>query len=447
MSLIREYGFPMIMRAPEGVEGVDGSAGGLPAGGADGGQADAPDFRDPLDVERQGSKRSIRDELNHQFSEARKADPEDKPAAGRFGPNGARKAAVAGAKPAGAAPGEKEAAAVAGAEGAAASAAAPGAEGEPAKTVEVIAPPKNLDKAALADWEKAPESIKKTLLRREEEMAKGVEELKGRYAALDGALAPHMEAIRRHGHTPDQAVGQLFSWFQALATNPKVAFPALAKSFGQDLVQFAPQGAAPAAQAAAAAVAGDGGTAGGAAAPAFELPAEYKQLMDGTFQKMTALEQEINQLRSGYQADSQAKTQQIIENWSKDKPHFADVRVMMSQLIQSGVVPLKDGQVDLDGAYEAAIYANPAVRAKLQADDQQKVAAAAEKARAEAAAKVVNEQKAQQAAADRARVAGRGLSPAAPGASSAAAAAGKPKKGLSVKESLRAAIAEVGERA
>lgn len=444
MSLIREYGFPMIMRAPEG---VDGSAGGLPAGSADGGQADAPDFRDPLDVERQGSKRSIRDELNHQFSEARKADPEDKPAAGRFGPNGARKAAVAGAKPAG----EKDAG-VAQTGAAAAQAggeAALGADGDPAaKTAEVIAPPKNLDKAALADWEKAPESIKKTLLRREEEMAKGVEELKGRYAALDGALAPHMEAIRRHGHTPDQAVGQLFSWFQALATNPKAAFPALAKSFGQDLAQFAPAAAAPAAQAAAAAaaVAGDG-AAGGAAQPAFELPAEYKQLMDGTFQKMTALEQQLSQLQSGYQAESQAKTQQIIENWSKDKPHFADVRVMMSQLIQSGVVPLKDGNVDLDGAYEAAIYANPAVRAKLQADDQQKVAAAAEKARTEAAAKVVEEQKAQQAAADRARVAGRGLSPAAPGASSAAAAAGKPKKGLSVKESLRAAIAEVGERA
>lgn len=444
MSLIREYGFPMIMRAPEGVEGVEGSAGG-PPGGADGGQGDAPDFRDPLDVERQGSKRSIRDELNHQFSEARKADPEDKPAAGRFGPNGARKAAAAGAKPVGAAPGEKEAV-VAGADSAAAGAVAIGAEGEPTKAADVIAPPKNLDKAALADWEKAPESIKKTLLRREEEMAKGVEELKGKYAALDGALAPHMEAIRRHGHTPDQAVGQLFSWFQALATNPKVAFPALAKSFGQDLAQFTSQGAAPAAQAAAAAVAGDGAT-GGTAAPAFELPAEYKQLMDGTFQKMTALEQQIHRLESGYQAESQAKTQQIIENWSKDKPHFADVRVTMSQLIQSGVVPLKDGNVDLDGAYEAAIYANPAVRAKLQADDQQKVAAAAEKARAEAAAKVAEEQKAQQAAADRARVAGRGLSPAAPGASSAAAAAGKPKKGLSVKESLRAAIAEVGERA
>jgi len=37
--------------------------------------------------------------------------------------------------------------------------------------------------------------------------------------------------IRQFGKTPGQAVGQLFSWFDALAKNPDEAFPALIKSY------------------------------------------------------------------------------------------------------------------------------------------------------------------------------------------------------------------------
>ena len=119
-------------------------------------------------------------------------------------------------------------------------------------------------------------------------------------------------------------------------------------------------------------------------------------------------------------------------NWAKDKPHFEKVRVLMSQLIASGAVPLKEGRVDLDGAYDAAIYANPEVRGTVQAE-QAKAAAAA------TAAAAAKEKAAQQAAADKARKTSVSLSPSAPGQP----VVGKNKKsGKSVRESLMQAIEE-----
>jgi hypothetical protein len=426
-----KFGFPEINYGPETETGVAEPAGGAPPGGEAGGQEDG--FRaDPLDNERGTSRRSIREELNQQFSAARKADPaegtEDRKS-GRFAPQGARKPAVGAVDTGAAAPAEPGA--------------TEGAEAAPADPArEVIKPPASLKKHELAEWDKAPDTIKKAFLRREEDTARGVEELKGRYAEFDRALEPHVEAIRRHGHTPAAAVGQLFAWFKALATNPRVAFPVLAQSFGYDINDFAQRQAAAQAAQVGAGAGGDPAPVQSPPAAQFELPPEYKQLLDGTWQKMSAteqkmaaLEQQLGQFRAFQAADSEAKTKTIIDNWAKDKPHFDDVRVLMSRLIESGIVPLRDGQVDLDAAYEHAVYSSPEIRAQLQATERQKAAAAAE-------AKAKAERTAQQAAADRARGASRSLAPSAPGAGGAVVAGSRPKKGMSVKESLMAAIQE-----
>lgn len=431
--MLRKYGFPEIMRGPETESGAAEPAvgGGLPPGMEGGHEEVVERHRDPLDAERSTARRSIREDLQDQFSAARKAEPEERGKGGRFAAQGARGRGEGAGAPEPSIP-----------QGTTAPAATDGGtvlSAEPASPAEAIKPPSSLRKTELADWDKAPDTIKKAMLRREEEMARGVEELKGRYAEFDHALAPHVDAIKRHGHTPAAAVSQLFAWFQALATNPKVAFPVLAQSFGYDINDFSTRQAAAAqvAQAGGAAPAAPAAPEAGAAPaqPQYALPPEYIQLLDGTWQKIGTLEQQLNQFRAMQAADSQAKTQTIIENWAKDKPHFEDVRVLMSKLIESGVVPLKDGQVDLDGAYDAAIYASRDVRAKIQADEQAK-AAAALKSKADA------ERAAQQAAADRARGASRSLAPSAPGSAGPASAASKQKKGASVKESIMAAIAE-----
>lgn len=445
--LVRRYGFPEIMRMSDTQGAAEPDAGAPPAG-SDAGGGQESFARDPLDTERGKGRMGIRESLEKGFSDARKAAPEERPSRGgkegRFAPEGPKGSKGAGtAEKAGAAPEEGDTKPDPGTQ--------PGDVGAteaavvPKEGAEKLAPPATLknNAEALAEWEKAP-ALAAAYVRREEEMSKGVEKLKAAHAEVDQAIAPHAEAIRRHGHTPGQAVGQLFGWFQSIAANPKVALPALLQSFNVRPEDVFPQlRAAPAAQAAAAAVAGDPAVQpGGQSAPAaYELPAEYRQLMDGTFQKVSALEQQLQQFQQSQQSQQQRATEQIVTGWSKDKPHFERVRGQMAKLIQSGVVGLtSEGQVDLDGAYEAAVYADPELRTTMVADAQKKAQDAA-------AARAAVEQKAQQEAADKARAKAKGLAPSAPGAGPAAGAAAQRKKGMSVGESLREAMKEVRERA
>ena len=96
-------------------------------------------------------------------------------------------------------------------------------------------------KEAKEVWAQLPPAVQAAVVKREADVQKGVDELKQRYTDLDQALAPHVQAIRQHGHTPAQAVHQMFSWFQALTANPDAAFPALIKSFNYDPRRLVPQ--------------------------------------------------------------------------------------------------------------------------------------------------------------------------------------------------------------
>lgn len=302
-----------------------------------------------------------------------------------------------------------------------------GAEGEapPAAIAPVGPAPEGFSKEAKAEWEKTPAKVQEAVLKRENDMAQGVAALKGRYTDLDQALQPHMEAIRRHGHTPAQAVNQLFSWFQALAQNPKVAFPALAKSFNMDLNALVGPAGQP-----------QPGTEG--QQPVGAIPPELQKYITDMQQEVLNLKQafgqEVNGLKSTFQQQSEAKTQEILTNWSKDKPHFDAVRGLMANLIASGAIPLKEGQVDLDGAYEMAIYANPDVRTQVLTAQQD----AAKKA---ADAKIAAEKVAQQTQADKARKAAVSVGGGAPGAPGGNIA-GKP---LAKRKSVRESIMEARE--
>ncbi len=317
---------------------------------------------------------------------------------------------------------------------------------EPAEGAEVVeeaageaeatpktAAPEAFSKEAKAEWAKTPAAVQAAILKRETDTAKGVEELKGKYKELDSSLAPHMSAIRQHGHTPAQAVSQLFGWFQALAANPDVAFPALAKSFSYDLAKIAPQPAATTAAVDPNAQPGQ--------QPAGVIPPELQKYITDLQAEVGNLKntfaQELTGLKGTFQQQSEAKTNEILANWSKDKPHFESVRGLMAQLIQSGAVPLKDGQVDLDGAYDMALYANPEIRAKVLAE-QQAAAAKERKAKVDAAA-------AKQAAeVEKARKAGVSLGGGAPG-EPGAAPGGKKGKGKSVRESIMEAREQLTE--
>ncbi len=306
-----------------------------------------------------------------------------------------------------------------------------------------VAAPEGWTKEAKAEWENLPSAVQAAVAKREVDMAKGVEDLKKKYSEIDQVLQPRLETLRRHGHSPAQGINQLFAWFEALSANPNVAFPALAESFKynlrsipglipQELIQLWQEkqkqqpGQAPATE---------------AAQPAGEIPPAVQQYINEMNQKLQALEQgftnQLGQLSTNFQQQSQAKTEEILANWSKDKPHFEEVRRTMARLIASQEVPpLPNGAADLDRAYDMALWALPEIREKILAEQRQK-------ADAELKAKQAAERKAQQDQADKARRAQAGsLSGNAPGSPTLPV---KGKKGKTVAESLRESIAELRE--
>jgi hypothetical protein len=301
-------------------------------------------------------------------------------------------------------------------------------------------PPTAWAKEAKAEWAQVPAAVQQAILKREEDSTKGVDELKKRYSELDQALAPRLELIRQHGHSPAQAVNQLFQWFEALRADvdrvrqgqPAAAFHALVKSYGLDpAVVFGQPQAVPAAQPAAK-----------EAKAAEEAPAEIQKYIADLQKEIGDLKngitQKIGTLENTFAAQSQAKTEEMLANWAKDKPYYEDVRHLMGRLIATNAVPpLSNGNADLDKAYDMALYALPEIRTKVLAEQQAK-------AEAERKAKADAERKAQQEAAEKARRASGSLSLGAPGAP--ASQQKKPTQRKSVSDSIREAIREVSER-
>lgn len=304
--------------------------------------------------------------------------------------------------------------------------------------VEVAAqPPAAWAKEAKETWAQLPPQAQQAIIKREADVEKGVNELKAKvasYTDIDKALQPHAESIRKFNKTPAQAVEQLFAWFQALAVNPDQAFPALIKSYNYDPQKLmAAFGIKPEVKAEAKPEEVAEG----------DVPPAVQSYISKLEEKINGLQnqvgQQLNGITSQFAEQSAAKTQEVLINWAKDKPHFEKVRVFMGHLLTpdptTGVaaVPLKDGRVDLDTAYDMAINASPEIRAILKAEEQAK-AEAARKAKATA------EAKAQQDQANKSRKAAQSITTGAPGAE--VSKKGAVKKGKSVRESLAEAIEE-----
>ncbi len=300
-----------------------------------------------------------------------------------------------------------------------------------------VAAPASLPKEAAAAWEKTPPEIQAAFIKREQDMERGVVELKKRYDLIDKAIAPHTDALRQMNATPADAVDRMFLWFKALAGRPAESFPALAQSMGIDWKRLIGTTGGPADQAAAQ------GTGSGTAP---EIPDPVRQYVGSLEKQVAQLGQYVQQISGRFgnveqnlQTQNMARTQENLNIWSKDKPHFNDVRMDMAKLIETGVIPLKDGQVDLDTAYERAIYFNPEVRAKVLAEQQQANQAVQQKSQEAATT-------AQQAQVTRSRKASVSLPASTTPGQLNGAAKSKPGQKLSVRDSLKAAIGQLRDQ-
>lgn len=249
-------------------------------------------------------------------------------------------------------------------------------------------PPPGWTKEAKAEWDKLPQTIKDSVAKRELEASNGFktygekvkefEEKQKENVELEAAFAPHAEVMKSSGRTKAQVINQMFGWMNALnqpnKEEAKKALLTLASNYGitfEAAAQPKPEVKTPKLDA------------NGVAIPEPEIPEALKLFIDGTTGKLKTLEEQLAQQNRLTEDAKRAASTQRLAVWSKDKPHFEAVRKEMHVILANNLVPLKDGELDLDSAYDRAVYANPVTRELKQKEDAEKVAAEAETKRKE----------------------------------------------------------------
>lgn len=298
-------------------------------------------------------------------------------------------------------------------------------------------PPSAWTREARDVWAQVPPQAQAAIIKREQDIQNGVNQLRSHYNEIDEAISPYYDQIRTFNKTPGQAVAQLFAWFDALARNPDQAFPALLKSYNFDprrlaaAYGFNPQTLQPDPK-------------------VRQQQAQQAQVQQNQqrFQDYIAslvqqqAQQYVAPIQQRFEQEQTAKTHEMLEYWARDKPYFEHVRMTMGHLLTpdpttgQSVIPLKEGKVDLDAAYEAACRMNPEINQQLwdaelkRRDDERK-------------AEELKKLQAQKAQAEKAKRASSSLTSTAPGAPATRNQPAPKSKGKSVRESLNEAMLEV----
>jgi hypothetical protein len=214
-------------------------------------------------------------------------------------------------------------------------------------------PPARLSKEAKAVWDSVHPSIQAEWAKLEADTAKGVEKLKTehqtalqRFQDIEGTIAPRREHLRSLGFQTDgQALQHLFSFSDSYQRDPTGTVAHLALQPGVDRNRlFAMLSGAPAQQ----------------------QPQPQFQQHQPQPDYRAAIREEIGLANAASEIEAFAS--------DSSHPHFQAARPLMSHLLQSGQA------ATLEEAYEAAVWANPALR------QERMEAAAAEKAAKDQAA-------------------------------------------------------------
>jgi len=207
---------------------------------------------------------------------------------------------------------------------------------------------------AAALWDSLPETVQNEVLKREEDIFKGIEQYKGdAYLGkeLKDILKPHMDRFQRYNIHPGNHIQQLLGFQRTLIEGTPQQKAALLQQVARDYrIPLDEFGDAPYTD------------------PATEAMRQELESLRGQFQQLTAAQQ----------ATRLQEVTTTVEKFLTDpsKPYAAELINDMSDLIAGKVCK------DLNEAYELAIWRNPQTRAKEQSRLQTE---AAEKLRKEAA--------------------------------------------------------------
>lgn len=192
---------------------------------------------------------------------------------------------------------------------------------------------------------KAPPELQEYIRTREGQMQEGVAKLKSEFQgkadfaeAMWREIAPHKHLIDREGGNPVAAVRDLLGMAALMRTGTheqkRQLLLSTARQFGVNLTdtQADPQGQPQ---------------------PAYDP-------------RVDTLEQTLRAMAAQNQEQTRQQLTSQVEEFSKAHPHFESVRVEMGRLIEAGIAS------DMKDAYERAIWLNPEVRQKVQAEAQEK---------------------------------------------------------------------------
>lgn len=227
-------------------------------------------------------------------------------------------------------------------------------EGDEAAAVQALDAPASWSATAKASWPSLSPELQNEILKRETDWQRADGEranrLKG-FEPIDAALEPVRQHLNLHGVEPAQYVRQLVAADQFLRTQPQQAIQWIAQQYGIDF-------------------------------SAMHRQAEEAENLDPSIapivQEVNALKSYIQRQEHERQQAEATRLQMEIGNFAKDKPYYEDVRADMAALLGGGRA------TDLQTAYDMAIWANPATRAKIQAES---TATTEKKRQEEAAAK------------------------------------------------------------
>lgn len=240
-----------------------------------------------------------------------------------------------------------------------------------------LTPPGTWSAEEKAEFIDLPEKAQAAILRREGDRDRAFSQKQTemnqtvqRYADMDRVLEPHKEGLALRGMTPATLLGQYLATSQALANNPIETFKYLADQYGVDLStinQAAPE----------------------------ETPeyADMRTRLDRQDAIISQFQNSQDQQTASQQTRQRAELADSLtafadstdEAGNPKYPHFEELRKDMSAIVYAAG---QQGQkMDLDEAYQRALWASPGHRESILAQEARKREKAAEKGRKEHADK------------------------------------------------------------
>lgn len=291
--------------------------------------------------------------------------------------------------------------------------------------------PFGLTKEIRAEWEQVPAKTQELvgkLLKENNEFRSD----QGRNTYLrdvDAVLNPYKPEIQRLGVSPAQVVKRLLEYSDALASQQHkyAAIARLADAYGIDLTLFSKDK--------------DQSNNNQQQQQGQNEP-QYLDVPPELDNKLNTIMSRFDSMENTQKSVNDNAAKRYVNDWAgldpatgefTKKPYFPHVRQAMQQLIANGTIPIEDGMVDLDAAYETACFLNPQIR-ELVVEEQNKVNAQAEEQR--------RKQQTQQAG--KARLAGSSIRSGAPlPVKPDSVTRDKTNRNMSVRDSIRQAISEI----